>query len=62
MPKGLAFAARHGIATAVVDHKAARQPRGLRRRAGPAPSTFAPDLVLLAGFMRILGAPLRAAL
>jgi phosphoribosylglycinamide formyltransferase-1 len=39
----------------VVDHKA--QPRAsLRRRAGAAIDGFEPDLVVLAGFMRILGA------
>jgi phosphoribosylglycinamide formyltransferase-1 len=52
--EGLAFAQAHGIATAVVDHKATPRARpstprwrGHRR--------FAPDLVVLAGFMRILG-------
>lgn len=55
---GLAFAAAHGIATAVVDHKqfaGQANPREafdaeLRRVI----DGFAPDLVVLAGFMRIL--------
>ena len=56
---GLAFAAAHGIATAVVDHKV--HGPGIEGReafdaalAG-ALDGFAPDLVVLAGFMRILG-------
>ncbi len=55
---GLAFAAAHGIATAVVDHK----PFGKGDAARAAFDAelqrvidgFAPDLVVLAGFMRIL--------
>ena len=42
---GLAFAASRGIATAVVDH-----------RQFPDRDSFAPDLVVLAGFMRVLTA------
>ena len=57
---GLAFAAAHGIATAVVDHKA-HGPGIEGREAFDAALAgvldgFAPDLVVLAGFMRILGA------
>lgn len=57
---GLAFAAAHGIATAVVDHKA-HGPGASGREAFDAALAdvldgFAPDLVVLAGFMRILGA------
>lgn len=57
---GLAFAAAHGIATAVVDHKA-HGPGAEGREAFDAELAgvldgFAPDLVVLAGFMRILGA------
>jgi phosphoribosylglycinamide formyltransferase-1 len=56
--KGLAFAKEHGIATAVVDHKAfADQPQA--REAFDAAlmkeiDQHAPHLVVLAGFMRIL--------
>ena len=57
---GLAFAAAHGIATAVVDHKA-HGPGTEGREAfdaalAAALDGFAPDVVVLAGFMRILGA------
>ena len=57
---GLAFAAGHGIATAVVDHKA-HGPGAPGREAFDAAladvlDRFAPDVVVLAGFMRILGA------
>jgi phosphoribosylglycinamide formyltransferase-1 len=57
---GLAFAAEHGIATAVVDHKA-HGPGAPGRDAFDATLAdvldgFAPDVVVLAGFMRILGA------
>lgn len=59
---GLNFAAEHGIATAVVDHKAFRQPGMDAHQAREAFDAelqrvidgFAPDLVVLAGFMRIL--------
>ncbi|MEH0165384.1 phosphoribosylglycinamide formyltransferase [Roseateles microcysteis] len=55
---GLAFAQSHGIATAVVDHKAFG-PGQPGREAFDAElqrviDGFAPDLVVLAGFMRIL--------
>jgi len=55
---GLAFAAAHGIATAVVDHKAFG-PGEAGRAAFDAElqrvvDGFAPDLLVLAGFMRIL--------
>jgi phosphoribosylglycinamide formyltransferase-1 len=51
---GLAFAAAQGIATAVVDHKAyaGREPFDAALR--EAIDAHAPDLVVLAGFMRIL--------
>jgi phosphoribosylglycinamide formyltransferase-1 len=57
---GLAFAAAQGIATVVVDHKA-HGPGAAGREAfdaalADALDGFAPDLVVLAGFMRILGA------
>ncbi|MCV2364103.1 phosphoribosylglycinamide formyltransferase [Paucibacter sp. DJ1R-11] len=59
---GLSFAAEHGIATAVVDHKAFRRPGMDAQQAREAFDAelqrvidgFAPDLVVLAGFMRIL--------
>ncbi len=56
---GLAFAAAQGIATAVVDHKAFG-PGAAGREAFDAALAdvldgHAPDLVVLAGFMRILG-------
>ncbi len=53
---GLAFAASHGIATAVVDHR--QYPDRDRFDAALAQQIdgFAPDLVVLAGFMRVLTA------
>lgn len=55
---GLAFAASHGIATAVVDHKmfvGQTNPReAFDAELQRAIDGFAPDLVVLAGFMRIL--------
>jgi phosphoribosylglycinamide formyltransferase 1 len=53
---GLAFAAAHGIATAVVDHKAYASRDGFDQALASAVDAFSPDLVVLAGFMRILGA------
>ena len=56
--QGLALAKEHGIATAVVDHTAfasAPQPREAFDAALMAQiDTYQPDLVVLAGFMRIL--------
>jgi phosphoribosylglycinamide formyltransferase 1 len=54
---GLAFAAAHGIATAVVDHKAHATRETFDAALADLLDGFAPDLVVLAGFMRILGAP-----
>ncbi len=51
---GLAFAAQHGIATAVVDHKAFDSREAFDAALAQAIDGFAPDLVVLAGFMRIL--------
>ena len=51
---GLAFAAAHGIATAVVDHKAFASREDFDAELMRAIDGFAPDLVVLAGFMRIL--------
>jgi phosphoribosylglycinamide formyltransferase-1 len=57
---GLAFAAAHGIATAVVDHQAHGAGTAGREAFDAALAGaldgFAPDVVVLAGFMRILGA------
>ncbi len=53
--EGMAFAARHGIATAVVDHKAFESREAFDEALAQRIESFAPDLVLLAGFMRVLG-------
>ena len=53
---GLQFAAARGIATAVVDHKSFPTREGFDTALADAIDAFAPDLLLLAGFMRILGA------
>ena len=52
---GLQFAAAHGIATAVVPHKAYATREAFDDALAAAIDGFAPDLVVLAGFMRILG-------
>jgi phosphoribosylglycinamide formyltransferase 1 len=54
---GLAWAAERGIATAVVDHKAFPTREAFDKALAQTIDTFQPDLVVLAGFMRILGAP-----
>ncbi len=51
---GLRFAAAHGIATAVVDHKAFNSREDFDAELAEVIDGFAPDLVVLAGFMRIL--------
>ena len=51
---GLAFAAGRGIATAVVDHKAFTSREDFDAELAGVIDGFAPDLVILAGFMRIL--------
>jgi phosphoribosylglycinamide formyltransferase-1 len=51
---GLAFAAAHGIATAVVDHKAHASREAFDAALADALDGFTPDVVVLAGFMRIL--------
>lgn len=53
---GLAFAAKQGIATAVVDHKAHASREAFDAELARVIDGFQPDLVVLAGFMRILGA------
>ncbi|MCU0923338.1 MAG: phosphoribosylglycinamide formyltransferase [Burkholderiaceae bacterium] len=52
---GLEFAAARGIATAVVAHKAFASREAFDAALAEAIDAFAPDLVVLAGFMRILG-------
>ena len=51
---GLAFAATHGIATAVVDHRAFPDRDSFDAALAQMVDAHAPDLLLLAGFMRIL--------
>ncbi len=52
---GLAFAAEHGVATAVVDHRAFATREAFDAELARVIDGYAPDLLLLAGFMRILG-------
>jgi phosphoribosylglycinamide formyltransferase-1 len=52
---GLQFAAAHGIATAVVDHKAFAAREAFDDALAAAIDAHRPDLLVLAGFMRILG-------
>jgi phosphoribosylglycinamide formyltransferase-1 len=52
---GLQTAARYGIATGVVDHRQFADRDQFDAALAEAIDRFAPDLVLLAGFMRILG-------
>ena len=51
---GLAFAASHGIATAVVDHRRFPDRDSFDAALAQVIDGFAPDLVVLAGFMRVL--------
>lgn len=51
---GLRFAAEHGIATGVVDHKQYPDRASFDAAMAAAIDAHAPDLVVLAGFMRIL--------
>jgi phosphoribosylglycinamide formyltransferase 1 len=53
---GLAWAAGQGIATAVVDHRAHADRNDFDAALAAAIDAHAPDWVVLAGFMRILGA------
>ncbi|MCA0241009.1 MAG: phosphoribosylglycinamide formyltransferase [Proteobacteria bacterium] len=53
---GLAFARGRGIATAVVDHKAQPSREAFDAALAEAIDGYGPDLVVLAGFMRVLGA------
>ena len=52
---GLAFARGHGIATRVVEHRAYGDRAAFDNALARAIDAFKPDLVVLAGFMRILG-------
>ncbi|MGF7130957.1 phosphoribosylglycinamide formyltransferase-1 [Paraburkholderia sp. EB58] len=51
---GLEFAASHGIATAVVDHRQFPDRESFDAALAGEIDAFAPDLVALAGFMRVL--------
>lgn len=51
---GLSFAASRGIATAVVDHRSFASREAFDAALAQAIDAHAPDLLLLAGFMRIL--------
>ena len=51
---GLQFAASHGIATAVLDHKAFTSREAFDAELAKVIDGFTPDVVVLAGFMRIL--------
>jgi phosphoribosylglycinamide formyltransferase-1 len=51
---GLEFAASHGIATAVVDHRQFPDRESFDAALAREIDAFAPDLVALAGFMRVL--------
>jgi len=53
---GLAFAQAHGIATAAVDHKAFADRDAFDEALGDVIDSHTPDVVVLAGFMRILTA------
>ena len=53
---GLRFAADHGIATEVVDHTAFDDREGFDAALAETIDRHAPDLVVLAGFMRVLTA------
>lgn len=52
---GLAFATQHGIAATVVDHQAFASRGAFETALAEAIDRSEPDLVVLAGFMRILG-------
>ena len=52
---GLVFARAQGIATATVDHKAFDSREAFDNELAQVIESFAPDVVVLSGFMRILG-------
>jgi phosphoribosylglycinamide formyltransferase 1 len=53
---GLDLAAREGVATRIVDHRAHADRASFETELGEAIDALAPDLVVLAGFMRVLSA------
>lgn len=53
--QGLAYARQHGIATCVVDHKAFPSREAFDAALAAQIDAFAPDVVVLAGFLRVLG-------
>jgi phosphoribosylglycinamide formyltransferase-1 len=55
--RGLAIAAERGVATHVVEHAAYAAREAFDAALADAVERFAPRLVALAGFMRVLGAP-----
>ena len=54
---GLALAAERGVATQAIDHRGFGERTGFDTELARAIDAHAPDLVVHAGFMRILGAP-----
>jgi phosphoribosylglycinamide formyltransferase-1 len=54
---GLVVAERHGVATTIVDHGLLPNRGEFEHALGEAIDAAAPDLVVLAGFMRVLSAP-----
>lgn len=53
---GLSVAAQHGVPTEVIDHKAFADREGFDAALAEAIDAHAPDLIVLAGFMRVLTA------
>ncbi len=53
---GLALAGERGVPTVVVDHTAFADRAAFERELSGAIDTLSPDLIVLAGFMRVLGA------
>ena len=54
---GLAIAAAHGVATTVIEHRAFSEHDSFDAALAGAIDKSEPDLIVLAGFMRVLGAP-----
>ena len=52
---GLAIAGEHGVPTTVIDHAAFAERAAFEAKLAAALDALAPDLVVLAGFMRVLG-------
>lgn len=52
---GLDIARRHGVATAIIEHQAYRSRQDFDRALAGELDRHQPDLVVLAGFMRVLG-------